>query len=409
MKILYVIHEFFPNHYTGTARFALNLAMQMQRMGNTIKILTYGETDDDLTMRSGKILYKKYFFNTLEVWSFRHDTMIPSIHFDIFNHEIESDICRFIELEKLDHVDMVHIIHPLRTGVIVQYFHKKKIPLIMTLTDYWTLCPRVQLLKPDNSLCNGPSGDKCSMECGFPLKKIADRIAASQILMKYPQVITVPSTLVKKIFTLNGYPEERFSVINHGLDYGQFHIMPHKTYSPGAPVVFGYVGPVTPQKGLDLLISAFKRVPGNILLKIYGTHLNQNEYLIRLKTNVESDPRIEFMGEYRYEELPEIFSGIDVEIFASIWYETYCLALLEGLAHSIPIIASDTIGSALEFLDNQSRVIFASRDQKHLMDRIKYIRDNPEVLYEMTQNICYPPRIEEEAISYEQLYWNMIR
>lgn len=410
MKILYVIHEFFPQHYTGTARFGFNLAKQMQKMGNTIKILTYGETENDMAP-SGKIATKKYFFDGLEIWSFKHINIVSSVNVNIFDQTIERDIYRFIEQEKLDDIDLVHIIHPLRTGVIAQYFHNKKTPIIMTLTDYWIICPRVQLLKNDSSICNGPSITKCVNECGYLPQMITERMKSSNLLLSYAKVVTVPSSLVKQIFAMNSYPSERFRIINHGLDYHNFQSIPRKKYRKNDPVVFGYVGPIFIQKGIEFMIDAFMKVPDKkISLRIYGSGLNKPEYFMYLKKISEQDPRIKFMGEYQYEDLTTIFSGIDVEIFPSIWYETYCLALLEGLAHNVPIIASDTIGSALEFFhDKKTGILFKSRDREQLIHLIKQISEDPEKLNEIANQIIYPPRIEEEMIIYERLYRSILQ
>jgi hypothetical protein len=45
MKILFVVHNFFPKFFGGTERYVLNMAKQMQRMGNSVKVLTYGILD----------------------------------------------------------------------------------------------------------------------------------------------------------------------------------------------------------------------------------------------------------------------------------------------------------------------------------------------------------------------------
>ena len=41
MKILYILHQFFPLHHTGTERLTLDIAKQIQRMGNYVSVLTY--------------------------------------------------------------------------------------------------------------------------------------------------------------------------------------------------------------------------------------------------------------------------------------------------------------------------------------------------------------------------------
>ena len=51
MKVLIVSHQFFPEFYTGTERFSLNLAHQLQRMGHGVEVVTYGVKDDSGPVR----------------------------------------------------------------------------------------------------------------------------------------------------------------------------------------------------------------------------------------------------------------------------------------------------------------------------------------------------------------------
>ena len=48
MKILYVVHQFFPNHITGTERLTLNIAKQIQRMGHEVTVLTYEPSENEI-------------------------------------------------------------------------------------------------------------------------------------------------------------------------------------------------------------------------------------------------------------------------------------------------------------------------------------------------------------------------
>ena len=56
MRILFVVHQFFPKHYTGTERLVLNLSKQMQRIGHYVKVLTYGITEDEGFRQDGNFL-----------------------------------------------------------------------------------------------------------------------------------------------------------------------------------------------------------------------------------------------------------------------------------------------------------------------------------------------------------------
>ena len=41
MKILYLVHQFYPNAGWGTEKFVLQLAQRMQMAGHTVKVITY--------------------------------------------------------------------------------------------------------------------------------------------------------------------------------------------------------------------------------------------------------------------------------------------------------------------------------------------------------------------------------
>ena len=411
MKILYIVHEFFPHNYTGTARVALNLAKQMQKMGHQVTILTYVSSEvDDLTALGG-ILYKKYEYDTLPVISFKMADVSPEINFNIFNKNSEKDINCIIESECLDDIDIAHVVHPLRTGIVAKILKEKNIPIVLTLTDYWTICPRVQLLKANsNNICNGPDEcKKCLHDCAYGDQEIKNRLNDTSVLFNLVNVITVPSNLVKHIFSINGFNHKKIHVVNHGLDYKYFSSINTKLHSKNDAVSFGYVGPVLKHKGVHVLIESFLKVKlSQIELKIYGSHFHEKDYYNYLKRLAKDDSRINFMGEFDYDNLSNIFASIDVAIFPSIWYEAYCLALTESLAHNVPVIASNTVGSAIEFLKDGAGIVFNIGDVNELAKIIENIGGNPLLINKLKNCLTYPPMIEEETLRYEKIYERLI-
>lgn len=406
MKILYIIHEFFPNHYTGTARVGLNLAKQMQKMGHEVSVLTYGLSETNDLIESGNILYKRYVYDSIQVVSIKDRNMSPEINFNIFNSNIENDIRQIIKSERLEDIDIAHIVHPLRMGIVAKILKEKRIPIILTLTDYWTICPRVQLLKPDYSICNGPDRDeKCLYDCAYGVQEIRNRLKDTLLLFNLANIITVPSNVVKHIFNINGFNHREIQVVNHGLDYKYFNKINTKSYLNDGIISFGYIGPVLKHKGVHVLINAFLKVNiDQIGLKIYGSYLHEKNYYNDLKRLANGDSRIIFMGEFDYNNLSNIFTDMDIAIFPSIWYETYCLALIESLSHNVPVIASNTVGSAIEFIKNGSGIVFNTGDVEELARIIKNIGKNPLLINNLKQDIIYPPMIEEEALCYQKIY-----
>jgi glycosyltransferase involved in cell wall biosynthesis len=304
----------------------------MQKMGHQVKVLTYGLTETDGLIPIGDVCYKKYEYESIQVISLRHKNLYPQINFNIFYYAIEDEIRQLLNVESLDDIDLIHIIHPLRMGIVAKIFNEKNIPIILTLTDYWTVCPRVQLLKPNYSLCNGPDGgETCSEVCGYAKDEMANRLRDTESLFDLADIITVPSNLVKHIFDINGFNDEKIKVVNHGLRYEYFTSKNIKKPTDNDLVTFAYIGPILKHKGVHILIEAFRKIRlSNIRLVIHGHYFHERSYFEHIQKISDKDNRIKIFGRFNYDDLSEIYSSVDIAVFPSIWYETYCIALTEA-------------------------------------------------------------------------------
>ena len=106
--------------------------------------------------------------------------------------------------------------------------------------------------------------------------------------------------------------------------------------------VFLFSGSLIPRKGVDLLVAAFVRlareVP-NVRLRIVGDG----------KLRAVND-RVDFVGFKDWHELPDEYAAADVLCVPSR-YDGWGLVVPEGLASGLPVIATDRMGAALEFVD----------------------------------------------------------
>jgi len=383
----------------------------MQRMGYKVSVVSYGEMlERDLT-KLGALYYKKYEFDSVSVISFRHGKLNPINNFKIIYSDLDNELKSLLQKEKITKYDLAHVVHPLRVGSAIRIIKNLNIPVLLTLTDYWTICPRVQLIKPNYEICNGPNGGiKCATECYYNLQQMKNRLKNAKVLFNMADIITVPSNLVKYVFENNGINKKNIQVINHGLDYRSFNKINNKIYSKNSPITFGFIGPNLKHKGVHVLIEAFSKVKLNKMkLRIYGPSLHEKDYQNELKRLSAADKRITLMGEFDYKNLSDLLSEIDIAIFPSIWYETYCLALTECLAHGVPVIASKTVGSAIEFINEESGWLFETGDVVELSKIIEKIVKNPEIINNLKKKIVYPPRIEGEAFQYERIYRKLIK
>lgn len=403
MKILYVVHDFFPRFYGGTERYVLNLSRQMQRMGHSTEVLTYGIEDplESYNLSFGDIHCKSYIYEGIPVISIRHKMIPADIGYVIEDEGIENAIERIIKDKSYD---IVHIAHPMRMSSCYKVAKKLGIKIILTLTDFWLLCPRGRFYKPDYSLCNSPeSGKKCIHECAVNVNVIK-RYKEAKILFDEIDAIISPSRFLIEIFKSNGWNKEIVH-INHGVDYKNIN------FSPSVPrerdkVVFAYTGVVTRFKGADLLMNSFMEVESsNIILRIYGNCIWDIEMNDILNTAIKKDKRISYMGKYEHSQLPHIMNGTDIVVVPSTTLESYGLVVIESMAYGIPVIASDIVGSAYEFItDGENGFIFQVGRPQMLKDIIKKISEMPSIIKKLKANITPPPRIEEEAFQVESIY-----
>lgn len=106
--------------------------------------------------------------------------------------------------------------------------------------------------------------------------------------------------------------------------------------------VFLFSGSLIARKGLDLLLAAFARlareVP-NVRLRIVG----DGEFRV-------VNERVDFVGFRDWQELPREYAAADVLCVPSR-YDGWGLVVPEGLASGLPVIATDRMGAALEFVE----------------------------------------------------------
>lgn len=111
--------------------------------------------------------------------------------------------------------------------------------------------------------------------------------------------------------------------------------------------VFLFSGSLIARKGVDLLASAFVRLDlANVRLRIVGDGPLRESLMEKLAPVKE---RVEFVGFRDWQELPGEYAAADVLCVPSR-YDGWGLVVPEGLAVGLPVIATDRMGAALEFV-----------------------------------------------------------
>lgn len=404
MKIIYLVHQFYPEYGAGTEKFVYNSAFMAQLNGNRVKVITYSFYENfSFIKEANGFFYKEYFFGGIPVLAYKHKIQPIDLSFSLVNDN-SYEYAKNILIKESP--NLLHIGHPMRTHQFIRAARDLNIPYIITLTDFFLLCPKVILAPNSNSLCYGPNhGKECKKLCSeFSNRFIIDRLKLGEIILKNAKAIVSPSKFLVDIFT-NEYPQLEFQIIGHGINYK--HIKPNNNkYFKGSKLVFGFVGTLTAHKGIHVLIQAFNKIPNpNIVLKIFGT--GEDNYVNELKKMTNGNERIHFMGTFLTEELGNIFKDIDVMVIPSVSYETYQFVLHESLSSNIPVICSDLGAMSEKIIDGFNGLKFLPGNVKDLALKISMLANEPEILNLMKENIKKNniiPNIEQEAYKYNKIY-----
>lgn len=408
MKVLLTAHQFFPKHYTGTERFILNLSKQLQRMGHYVKVLTFETSENDGSMQQvGDFLYREYEFQGIPVISVRHRKIPDVINFSIFDQNMER---MFETLFSNWNFDIIHLGHPMRIGTLINVAKRRKIPVVLTLTDFWLMCALGIAVTKNGDLCNFPDGGiKCAKEC-FKIEgkeRMVQRFNDANDYIKKVDFMAAPTYflagLMKNVFNRD------INVVRHGTDY--FNITPNKRQKQeNDEVIFGYIGTILRHKGIHIVANALKLLKNkNIRIKIYGNCSLDPEYYETLKKLTGGDSRIEFLGEYKDEEMQTIMNGVDCILAPSTWWENSPLTVLTGLAYKVPVITINIGGAAELIKDGVNGFNFKIGDPNSLANIMGKILENPAILNGIKANIIRPPRVEEEAFEYEKIYSKLLK
>ena len=241
MKILFAVHQFFPNHYTGTERLVLNLCKQMQKMGHRVKVLTYAVTETEGFTEKNGALFRTYAYQGVPVIAVKHKNVNPSlVSFSIFDTSLSGIMDEILSEEQFD---ILHVCHPMRIGEIIKSAHKKRIPIVLTLTDFWLMCPRGIAITQKGVLCEGSdNGKNCLKECysgNFWKNNIVERFQQTNELFHYTSCVVSATRFMKMMFENRNYCQE-IRLIRFGKDFKNIQ-KNDKKYSRDSEVTIGYL------------------------------------------------------------------------------------------------------------------------------------------------------------------------
>jgi glycosyltransferase involved in cell wall biosynthesis len=404
MRVLFVVHQFMPEFASGTEQVTLNLAKSAQRDGHEVAVLTASLSAaawphvDTVGLRFAMI-------DGVPVYGAPAERLAPVSALGFRpDHEFAAVLERW--LREAPAFDVVHFVHTMRLSGAVDIVRRLGIPYILTLTDFFLPCYRINLLRRSGEFCwTGPEGGRaCEKHCRteeIDGRMLRDRFARLREVLHSAEAVVACSEFVARAFK-RSYPDLNIRVIPHGVDLLRF--APRSRHADPEQLVFGYIGTITAAKGVRPLIAAFQAAaPKNACLRIVGPAYDR-PYTESIKRELGTNPNVTLLPPASGRDVPEVLRGFDVLCLPSIVPETFSLSLHEGFAAGLPCLVSDLGHPADIVAQLGCGEVLPAGDVGAWSRALTRICNEPEALHRSMESIPLPWRLEEEGFMYAQLY-----
>lgn len=383
LRIVFLTHQYLPRHVGGTEVYTHGLAVRAQRAGHAVRVITHFESPS-LDPVDYQAVHTEY--EGIPVTELHHNLSRASdpARAEYDNPHIVELLRQELEASR---PDLIHALHAMKlSGAALELCYDLNLPVVLTLADYWFICPRHTLLRWNQQLCDGPAHDLDCLHClhdmhGFAagraqklpvpiLREMAERGSAvlkqrlprfwrdidairkrqgylQQIVERADRVIAL-SDFQKEMFARNGYSAARIQVLHHGLETEG--LMP-ATMLPTEELEIVFIGSLVHHKGPHILLQALARRPeAKVRLLLYGDASDSTPYLESLKALVAADDRAKLMGTFPLNEMGRVLKSAHVLAMPVLWYENEPLVVKAARYMGVPVLASQigTLADSIE-------------------------------------------------------------
>lgn len=398
MRILVVSSLYEPYLKGGAEVIATILARGLDRRGHMVGVATTNDATGIKTDIVDGIEIRRYGIRN-SYWpsnNDKHPAWRRSLwHLrDRFNIEAANDIADAAK----SFVPDIAVCHNL-TGFSVSTWKALSdlsIPVVQVLHDYYALCPRSSLFK---------NGRNCQSRCLSCRAFRRGHPSASKYLTGVISVSEATLGIHERFGMFDNVPIKRIVYNARSMD-----TLRSKPEAKAGELVFGFIGRLSPEKGIEPLIEAFKE---------YSLRFNQARLLVagegepnyvKSLMNAARGFPIDFLGRVKS---ADFYTQLHVCIVPSIWQEPLGMVAIEALAHGAPVIGSNRGGIPEIVRDHHNGLIFNPDEENSLYNALLEVTKSSDLLRKLSDAaIASVNRFTDEARMLEQhesLYSDVIQ
>jgi glycosyltransferase involved in cell wall biosynthesis len=205
--------------------------------------------------------------------------------------------------------------------------------------------------------------------------------------MSQAELLIAPSRFLLEKHVHAGYARQKLAFVDHGIEDRQL-IPLSRNREPHHPVRVGYIGSLTPHKGVHVLVEAMRRLPDDLLTaEVYGSPDAYPAYSAWLSELAGDLPNVHLRGAFDHHLLPEVLRNLDIVVVTSLWYENSPVVIQEALSAGVPVVAS-RIGSLPEKVEEGVHgMLFKAGDAHSLSEVLLRLSTEPDILMRMMKNL----------------------
>lgn len=417
MRITFVVHQFPPRYFTGTETYALAVSTELRRRGHDVDVFTldpaFGEAtgpwrESRETVEGLPVRRLNYWMRVAPDWvtaEYRHPLMAATFARHLAERRTEVVHSFHLRHVGADLLDMARL-HGART--------------VVSLTDFWFLCPRVILMKRDGSACDGPpDGGRGCLTCHVPdlvgpPHDDAERQRRDRALLARPSylrerllaadALVAPTRFLAGVFARNGVPADRIAVRGYGIDAAGIAAQVAAAPRAPRPLTFGFFGTFGPHKAPHVLVDALAQVRGDCRALLHGRASDFPDYSPGLLAAAAKDPRVTVLPPFDRAGLAAALASIDALVVPSTWHENAPFVVLEARAAGLPVLASRFGGLQEVVRDEVDGELFAPGDAADLARRLQRLCDEPARLARYRSAVRPPHALAAAVDEFEAFY-----
>ncbi len=328
------------------------------------------ESEGELLSNHNHQVERLIFDNSLIATGF--DKLMSGI-MGIYNFKSASVVNKKMKEFKPD-ILHVHNFVPLASPSVFYVAKRHKVPVILTLHNYRLICPSATLYH------NHRIYEK-SIHSFFPIDAVLKGVyrnsviqtAGIALMTTIHNLIGTWKNKVDKFITLTAFARSKFLESRVQASADQFMLKPNFIDDPGngnetRDDFFLYVGRLSEEKGIRVLLNAFTR--SDHKLRIIGDGPLQEE----VESAAKERNNIQYLGFQPKAVIMDNLKHAKALIVPSIWYEGFPLTILEALATGTPVIGSKLGGIAEIVKDQFNGVLFEPDNEDSLIQALTELK-----------------------------------